>query len=443
MRQFKLKNGIRVIIVPLHTQLTYISVNYLFGRYKEKRHEAGLTHYCEHLLGCLTSQKYKSSVFVSDEIYKRGGEFNAYVSDYEMSIYIKGLYDDLAFYMDILSNTINDFYVEDDVKIKEKSIVIQEYLGYISNSNYRFSYNMFKYLYPKYSYMADYHQQMKDIATFDDKKISAYMKKHLNTDNLVLSISCPSHKVNETAANVQKYFGVLRYKKTTSVYPVIQHSNRSLKIVNIRNINADKNNSFVIHLAKRIEYLSDEYFILYYYLQRILFHFDSGIFYKILRKKLGIIYNIGLYVQVDYHNPELSYYNITSRCHSKYTMLFIDNFLHILNDYEIEDERIENAKRHFKYLYENTKFHNLSSDADDFKWQVLFHKDILTNKEIYEKTLSISSSQIKEYYKNVFVKDILAKHIFFYYSNKNVNKQILSLYTKQMPRAECKTHYIP
>jgi len=208
MRQFKLKNGIRVVIVPLHTQLTYISVNYLFGRYKEKSHEAGLTHYCEHLLGSLTSQKYKSSAFVSEEIYKRGGEFNAYVSDYEMSIYIQGIYDDLAFYMDILSNTIQDFYADDDVKIKEKNVVNQEYLGYISNSNYRFGYNMFKYLYPKYSYMADYHQQMKDIAQFDDKTISAYLKKHLNTDNLVLSISCPSHKVKETVANVKKYFGV-------------------------------------------------------------------------------------------------------------------------------------------------------------------------------------------------------------------------------------------
>jgi predicted Zn-dependent peptidase len=443
MRQFKLKNGIRVVIVPLHTQLTYISVNYLFGRYNEKSHEAGLTHYCEHLLGSLTSQKYKSSAFVSEEIYKRGGEFNAYVSDYEMSIYIQGIYDDLAFYMDILSNTIQDFYAEDDVKIKEKNVVNQEYLGYISNSNYRFGYNMFKYLYPKYSYMADYHQQMKDIARFDDKTISAYLKKHLNTDNLVLSISCPSHKVKETVANAKKYFGVFKYKKTTSVYPVIKYNSTGLKIVNIKNINVDKNTSFVIHLSKRIEYMSDEYLILYYYLQRILFHFDSGIFYKILRKKLGIIYNIGLYLQVDYHNPEMSYYNITSKCHSKYTMLFIENFLQILKDYEMEDERIENAKRHFKYLYEKTKFPNLTSSTDDYKTQILFHKDILTNKEIYEKTLSIPSSRIKEYYKNVFVKDILAKHVLFYYSNKNINKSILSLYTKQMPSAECKTHYIP
>ena len=124
-------------------------------------------------------------------------------------------------------------------------------------------------------------------------------------------------------------------------------------------------------------------------------------------------------------------------------MLFIENFLQILKDYEMEDERIENAKRHFKYLYEKTKFPNLTSSTDDYKTQILFHKDILTNKEIYEKTLSIPSSRIKEYYKNVFVKDILAKHILFYYSNKNINKSIHSLYTKQMPSAECKTHYIP
>jgi len=443
MLQLKLKNGIRVIIVPLKTQLTYLSVNYLLGRYKEKSNEAGLTHYCEHLLGCLTSQKYKSSAFVSEEIYKRGGEFNAYVSDYEMSIYIKGIYDDLAFYMDILSNTINNFYVEDDVKLKEKNVVIQEYLGYISSSSYRFSYNMFKFLYPKYSYMADYHQQIKDIAKYDDKKIVEYLKKHLNTDNLVVSISCPSHKVNETVANVKKYFGVLKYKKTTVTYPVIKHSSRSLKIVNIKNINADKNTSFLIHLPKRIEYMSDEYLILDYYLQRILFHFDSGIFYKILRKKLGIIYNIGLNVQTDYHNPELSYYNITSKCHSKYTNLFIENFIQILKDYEIEDERIENAKRHFKYLYEKAKFHSLTSQNDNYKYQALFRKEIITNKEIYEKTISLSSRKIKDYYKNVFVKDILAKHTLFYYSNKNVNKQILSLYTKHIPGVVCKTHYIP
>ena len=80
-KQLKLSNGIRIIIVPLNTKLTYISIHYLLGRNQERSHEAGLTHYCEHLLGSLTSQKYKSSAYVSEEIYKRGGDFNAFVTD--------------------------------------------------------------------------------------------------------------------------------------------------------------------------------------------------------------------------------------------------------------------------------------------------------------------------------------------------------------------------
>jgi predicted Zn-dependent peptidase len=442
IRQLKLKNGIRIIIVPLNTKLTYISTNYLLGRFNEKSHEAGLTHYCEHLLGSLTSQKYKSSTYISEEIYRRGGEFNAYVSDYEMSIYIKGIYDDLEFYMDILSNTINNFYVEEDVKIKEKGAIIQEYMGYISNNNYMFEYNMFKFLYPKYAYLADYKEQIKYIKNFDDDKMNGYIRKHLNTDNLVISITCPLNKINETIKNVKKYFGIIKYKKTINDFPVIKHSNTSVKIVNIRNIITDKNNSFVIHLSKSIEYLSEEYLILNFYIKRILFNFDAGIFYKKLRKELGIIYNIGFTVNVDNYNPDMSNYIITSKCHSKYTKVFIDNFINILKNYEIEEERIFNAKRHFKYIYETTKFYSLSSFNDEYKNQILFNKDVVVSKEIYKKVISIKSSHIKEYYKNVFVKDILSRHILFYYSNKNLNKAIVSLYKKQMPNVKCNTYII-
>ena len=37
VKRLKLNNGIRVIIVPLKTKLTYISANYLLGNYQEKK----------------------------------------------------------------------------------------------------------------------------------------------------------------------------------------------------------------------------------------------------------------------------------------------------------------------------------------------------------------------------------------------------------------------
>ena len=71
IKRLQFKNGIKVIIVPLKTNLTYISTNYLFGQYQEKKNEMGLTHYCEHLLASLTSKKYKKSTYISEKIYKR------------------------------------------------------------------------------------------------------------------------------------------------------------------------------------------------------------------------------------------------------------------------------------------------------------------------------------------------------------------------------------
>jgi predicted Zn-dependent peptidase len=442
IKHLKLKNGIRVIIVPLKTKLTYISTNYLFGRYQEKKHEMGLTHYCEHLLCSLTSKKYKKSTYISEEIYKRGGKYNAYVSNYELSIYISGLYDDLEFYIDILSNTINKFYVEKDIKIKEKGSIIQEYMGYLSDDKYVFEYNMFKFLYPKYSYLLDYKEQIKYIKNYNSKKINKYLKDHLNTDNLVITVTCPLNKINETIKNIKKYFGVIKYKKSKFVYPVIKHNNTILKIVNIKNFVSDKNDLIVIHLPKRIEFLSEEYIILNYYIKRILFNFESGIFYKILRKKLGIIYNIQLSINVNNYNPDMSYYNITSKCLSKYMPIFIKNVINILKNYKIDYEHILNAKNYFKFEYESSKFYNLNSYNNQLKEQLLFNKNVITNKDIYNKILSIKPNKIKDYYNNIFIKDILSRHILFYYSNKNINKTIETLYKENMPTIKCKTHYI-
>jgi len=397
IKRLRLKNGIRVVIVPLKTKLTYISTNYLFGRYQEKKHEMGLTHYCEHLLGSLTSKKYKKSTYISEEIYKKGGKFNAYVSDYELCIHISGLYDDLEFYIDILSNTINNFYVENDIKIKEKGSIIQEYMGYLSDDKYVFEYNMFKFLYPKYSYLLDYKEQIKYIKNYNSKKINKYIKDHLNTDNLVITVTCPLNKINETIKNIKKYFGVIKYKKSTFNYPVIKHSNTILKIVNIKNFVPDKNDSIVIHLPKRIEIFSEEYIILKYYIKRILFNFESGIFYKILRKKLGIIYNIHLSIHVNNYNADMSYYNIKSKCHSKYMPIFIENFLNILKNYEMDDEHILNAKNYFKFEYESSKFYNLNSYNDEYKEQLIFNKNFISNKDIYEKVISIKPNKIKDY----------------------------------------------
>ena len=107
-----------------------------------------------------------------------------------------------------------------------------------------------------------------------------------------------------------------------------------------------------------------------------MFNFNSGIFYKILRKKLGIIYYIGLSINIDNYNAEMSNYNITSQCQHINMSLFIENTINILENYDMKDEDIKNAKNYFKVLYENKKFFNLNSYNEEYKAQLLFNNDI-------------------------------------------------------------------
>ena len=99
-------------------------------------------------------------------------------------------------------------------------------------------------------------------------------------------------------------------------------------------------------------------------------------------------------------------------------------------------------KKYFKVLYENKKFFNLNSYNEEYKTQLLFNNDIVKNATIFKKIMSIKSSKIKEYYKKVFVKDILSRHILFYYSNSNINKKIELIYKKHIQNEKCETYYI-
>ncbi len=138
----------------------------LLGSYHEKKGEGNLTHYYEHLLGKLTSTKYKDYMYVGSEIIKRGGFTNAFVNNYQLCVYIKGFYDDFEFYIDILSNSLNKFYIDPKIANNEKGAVIQELRNKISRENYDFDFLIFKYLYPKYYHLEDSKKDIKYVKNY-------------------------------------------------------------------------------------------------------------------------------------------------------------------------------------------------------------------------------------------------------------------------------------
>ena len=424
-----LKNGIKVLIVPLKTKMTFLSVCMLLGSRHEKNGEGNLTHYYEHLLGRMTSQKYKDYKYVGNEITKRGGNTNAYVSEYELTIFIQGYFKDFDFYADILSNSLNDFYIDPKLAKNEKGAVIQELKNIISKETYDFDYNIFKYLFPKYAYLENYKKDIKYVKKYNVRLVKNFIKKKILTENIVLNITCPHNKIKETKYYIRKYFGIIKKtdkeNKKNIKYPVLQNNARrssKTRVIRIKNKAINDNTIINIYTFAEMEYLSKEH-ITHLILQNILFNFDIGVFYKELREKMGIIYNIHLRNNISIKNAKQSHYYIATKCDIKNVPAVIGKIIAILKTYKINPSDIKYSKNRMLASYEYSKFYNIDSYNGFYKNFLLYNKKMRKNKDIYDAIKNTTDKEVFEYYEK-FKNNIIKNSTIFYYSHKNINNKI-------------------
>ena len=420
---YRLKNGIKVLIVPLKTKLTFLSVSMLLGSRHEKDGEGNLTHYYEHLLGRITSQKYKDYKYIANEITKRGGDTNAYVSEYELIVFLQGYFKDFGFYADILSNSLKDFYIDPKLAENEKGAVIQELNNIISKERYDFDYNIFKYLFPKYAHLQDFKKDIKYVKKYNVRLVKNFIKKKILTENIVLNITCPRNKIKETKYYIKKYFGIIKKTSKGDIkYPVLQNKTGKTKVVHIKNKVVNDNTIINIYAFAEMEYWSKEH-IAHMILHNILFNFENGAFYNELREKMGIIYGIHLYNNISIKNPKQSHYYIGTRCDIKNVPTVIAKIIDILKTYKINANDIKYSKNILLSRYEYSKFYNIDSYNGFYKNFLLYNKKLRTNKEIYNAIKNTTNKEVLDYYEK-FKENIIKRSTIFYYSYKNITNKI-------------------
>ena len=425
----KLKNGIRLLIIPLKTKLTKISVNILLGESHEKKNETELTHLLEHVFASFTSDKYKDSNEIKKELNKRGAKSNAYVSKYETSFYIEGLYDDIDYYIDLLSNTLNNLYIDKNIVNNEKNAVIQELNNYISESQYIFNMKVWRFMYFKYAYQYNYDKHIKFINEYNSDKLYDFYKKHIILKNIVISVTCPLYKRNITEKLLKKAFNFKNINKKYSLkYPIYHYINNNMKIIYINNKQSNNNTLLNIIVDKNIKKYSTKHICLNY-LNYILFNFDTGVFYEILRRKLRLIYNINLNISIDSYNSKSSSYRIESNIITDKIPHLISNIIRIVENLKITDQDISAARNYLLIKNEYDKFYNLNTNEKYYNEFLLYKKPIIEKNNLINLYKNITNGQIYNELIN-FKKDILYNSLFFYYSNKNMNKKIKNVINK-------------
>jgi len=429
----KLRNGITVLIIPSNTILTNVSVSILLGENHEKPDEIELTHYMEHLMGRFTSKKHNDVKKINSELNKRGATTNASVDKYETNFYIRGYYKDIEYYIDLLSNTIKNFKLEKSLIKQEKNAVIQELNNNMSDHEYIFDMKIWRYMYGKYAYQYNYKSHIQYIKKYNTNRIYDFIKNHVLLENIIVSVSCPSDKLNETMAVIRKYFN---FKKTGCVkkkimFPIYHYDNNKMKVIYIKN-KYNTNSILRVIVDDSIKYYSKEHFSLLY-LKDILFNFETGIFYKMLRDKLGLIYNISLELMIDINNPLSSSYSINTNVNYKNIPKLIKWIIYIIENLSLSDDEISNGKKKVLINYELEKYNDLTS-YNTYYGDFLLHKlPIIEKSEVKKRMISVTNSDIRATL-NKFKNDILKKGLFFYYAKKNINANI----SKVVKRKEIK-----
>ena len=185
---YTLKNDIRLLLLPIdETDIININITLLLGNNHETNKTFGLTHYMEHLIARFTSKKYKNYAYIAKKLHKMGANSNAYVSNYKTNFWIEGLYSDIEFFIDILSNTFNNFHTDNSILSKEKDAVINEVTNYMNENDYMFYNKIWKYLYNNKYKIYDFKYDIKTLKKFKNKNIYKFINKHILLKNMLIN----------------------------------------------------------------------------------------------------------------------------------------------------------------------------------------------------------------------------------------------------------------
>ena len=125
VKEFKLKNGLKVLIkedhnAPIFSQAVFFKV----GSRNDIKGQSGASHYLEHMQFNGTATKPKG--FISEEIERRGGSFNAATStDYTMYYMTLPSADkNLDFSMELEADRMRNSIINDQEAEREREVVL-------------------------------------------------------------------------------------------------------------------------------------------------------------------------------------------------------------------------------------------------------------------------------------------------------------------------------
>lgn len=212
LKKHTLKNGLRVIIVPLRdaTSVTALALFATGSKYETKEIN-GLSHFLEHMIFKGT-KKRPTPLSISEELDKIGGSYNAFTGHEETGYWVKVPCTHLDLALDVVSDMLINSKFEKKEMDKERTVITEE-MNMVRDNPSRYVWDLlYKLMYGDQPAGWETIGTKEIISKVPREELMDYYKKQYGAENMVLIIA-GGFDQRKILPKIEKYFKNLNRQK--------------------------------------------------------------------------------------------------------------------------------------------------------------------------------------------------------------------------------------
>jgi len=224
-KKIVLKNGLRIITVPMHeTQTVTVMIMVGVGSRYETEKEAGISHFIEHMFFKGT-KKRPTTLHISEELDAIGGEFNAFTAKDKTMYFAKVDSKHVSTALDVVCDIYLNSKIDEKEIERERGTILQELNMYEDTPTRNVSDVFETMLYP-ILWGREIIGSKKTLMSFRRKDFADYMERFYRANDTVV---CVAGKFNEKDIlnKIKKYFGQMEVGKKPKIVKVFENQKKS------------------------------------------------------------------------------------------------------------------------------------------------------------------------------------------------------------------------
>jgi len=399
IQQFVLKNGLKVICIPLENS-TSISVGIFIkaGSRNETKNNNGIAHFLEHLT--FKGTKNRNGTKLIQTLDNVGASYNASTSYQYTNYYISGNPKNIYLFIDIIIDLFSNPTLSTDDINDERGVILEELHMYEDDNSTLLFQELHNILYGNGPMGRPIIGTEENIKQFKQIDFINFRKKYYIPSNAVLSISGSFDPVSI------KYY-IEKIIKNYKFYPKQSINNQLIGLLPQQDPRLS-----IIHgndIAQTLVVLSFESYKLTdqrnYQVDFIGSYLTSGftsILFELLRTKLGAAYFCSAYNDAYFDHGNFIIYAGINNEKVTTSLIYIFNEIRKLKKDLISETRLKRLKKQretSKLLYSRGPFDYMNQ----YGYDVLFNDGKFSSiEEVLKKYNSITTKQIRTVAKNMF-----------------------------------------